>query len=270
MRRTVSILMTLLLLWSLTAPAAAAETAVGSTLRLEKTEGTVTLKNASGRSLALKDGMRLYSGSTLKTGESSNAYISLDSTKAVKLNSSSESEVCRSGKKLELKLLSGELYFDVNTPLGSDESMNIRTSTMVTGVRGTVGYVVVRDRYHSEICLLEGRLLVTGSTESGGSSTVIITGGQKATATVQSTPQGDQTQLSVAPLKESEVPGFVAVEVAQDQKLQQRIKAKSTLSVPAIIENVEGRLAEEKKGRGCRFAGNSAASERAGQDPGFQ
>ena len=43
--------MTLILLWGLAMPAAAAEAAVGSTLRLEKTEGTVTVKNASGKSL---------------------------------------------------------------------------------------------------------------------------------------------------------------------------------------------------------------------------
>ena len=59
MKKILSIVMTLILLWGLTMPAAAAEAAVGSTLRLEKTEGTVTVKNASGKSLTLKNGMRL-------------------------------------------------------------------------------------------------------------------------------------------------------------------------------------------------------------------
>ncbi len=142
MKRILSIVMTLVLLWGLTMPAAAAA-AVGTTLRLEKTEGTVTVESASGKSLSLRNGMRLYSGTKIKTSEGSYAYISLDSGKAVKLDASSESEVRKSGKKLELNLLSGELFFDVTVPLEKDESLNIRTSTMVTGVRGTSGYAVV-------------------------------------------------------------------------------------------------------------------------------
>lgn len=246
MKRILSIVMTLVLLWGLTMPAAAAA-AVGTTLRLEKTEGTVTVESASGKSLSLRNGMRLYSGTKIKTSEGSYAYISLDSGKAVKLGASSESEVRKSGKKLELNLLSGELFFDVTVPLEKDESLNIRTSTMVTGVRGTSGYAVVYDCYHSEIVLLEGHLTVHKTLGSTGRSMVEINGGEKAIAAPLREEQNDQIQLTVESVKEESVPGFVAVEVKDDLSLQDRIDKNSPLSVPKIIGDAQQRLEADEK-----------------------
>lgn len=246
MKRILSIVMTLVLLWGLTMPAAAAA-AVGTTLRLEKTEGTVTVESASGKSLSLRNGMRLYSGTKIKTSEGSYAYISLDSGKAVKLGASSESEVRKSGKKLELNLLSGELFFDVTVPLEKDESLNIRTSTMVTGVRGTSGYAVVYDCYHSEIVLLEGHLTVHKTLGSTGGSMVEINGGEKAIAAPLREEQHDQIQLTVESVKEESVPGFVAVEVKDDLNLQDRIDKNSPLSVPKIIGDAQQRLEADEK-----------------------
>ena len=246
MKRILSIVMTLVLLWGLTMPAAAAA-AVGTTLRLEKTEGTVTVESASGKSLSLRNGMRLYSGTKIKTSEGSYAYISLDSGKAVKLGASSESEVRKSGKKLELNLLSGELFFDVTVPLEKDESLNIRTSTMVTGVRGTSGYAVVYDSYHSEIVLLEGHLTVHKTLGSTGRSMVEINGGEKAIAAPLREEQNDQIQLTVESVKEESVPGFVAVEVKDDLNLQDRIDKNSPLSVPKIIGDAQQRLEADEK-----------------------
>lgn len=246
MKRILSIVMTLVLLWGLTM-SAAAEAAVGTTLRLEKTEGTVTVESASGKSLSLRNGMRLYSGTKIKTSEGSYAYISLDSGKAVKLDASSESEVRKSGKKLELNLLSGELFFDVTVPLEKDESLNIRTSTMVTGVRGTSGYAVVYDCYHSEIVLLEGHLTVHKALGSTGGSMVEINGGEKAVAAPLREEQNDQIQLTVESVKEESVPGFVAVEVKDDLNLQDRIDKNSPLSVPKIIGDAQQRLEADEK-----------------------
>lgn len=248
MKKTLSILMALLLLWSMALPAAAAETAAAATLRLEKAEGTVKVSNASGKSVTVTDGMRLYSGYTIATEKNSYAYVSLDSTKAVKLDASSKAEVRKSGKKLELNAVSGSLFFNVTAPVDKDESLNIRTSTMVTGVRGTSGWVVVIDRFTSRVHLLEGTLTVTSSEPATGQMRqATITSGQTATATLKGLAQaGRQMSLTVTNLQEKQVPGFVAVEVEKDPALQQKIAAKSRLSIPAIIGNAGARLKNEQ------------------------
>lgn len=259
MRRTASLWMALLLVWSLMLPAAA-ETAAAATLRLEKAEGTVTVSTAAGRTVSTTDGMRLYSGYVLETGTDSYAYVSLDSTKAVKLDASSRGEVSKSGKKLELKAVSGKLFFNVTAPVKEDESLNIRTSTMVTGVRGTAGWVEVLDRSVSRIHLLEGTLTVTAAEPSTGElRRTVITGGQTATAAVNGASRpGQQTSLTVAELREEDVPAFVAVELAKDAALQEKVAKNSPLSVEEIIRGAEDRL------RGEQAA--AAAAERALRD----
>ena len=259
MKKMLSILMSLLLLWSLALPAAAAETA--ATLRLEKTEGTVSVSNASGKSVTVTKGMRLYSGYTISTEKDSYAYVSLDSTKAVKLDASSKAEVQKSGKKLELTATAGKLFFNVSAPVDKDESLNIRTSTMVTGVRGTSGWVEVTNRFTSRVHLLEGTLTVTSSEPATGQMRqATITSGQTATATLKGLDQaGRQMTLTVTNLQEKQVPGFVAVEVEKNPALQQKIAAKSPLSVPAIIGDAWARLENEQ-------ASANAANQKIQQD----
>lgn len=259
MRKTASLWMALLLVWSLMLPAAA-ETAAAATLRLEKAEGTVAVSTAAGRTVSTTDGMRLYSGYALETETASYAYVSLDSTKAVKLDASSRGEVSKSGKKLELKAVSGKLFFNVTAPVKEDESLNIRTSTMVTGVRGTAGWVEVVDRSVSRVHLLEGTLTVTAAEPSTGElRRTVITGGQTATAAVDGASRpGQQTSLTVAELREEDVPAFVAVELAKDPALQDKVAKNSPLSVEKIIRGAEDRL------RGEQAA--AAAAERALRD----
>lgn len=259
MRRTASLWMALLLVWSLMLPAAA-ETAAAATLRLEKAEGTVTVSTAAGRTVSTTDGMRLYSGYVLETETASYAYVSLDSTKAVKLDASSRGEVSKSGKKLELKAVSGKLFFNVTAPVKEDESLNIRTSTMVTGVRGTAGWVEVVDRSASRIHLLEGTLTVTAAEPSTGElRRTVITGGQTVTAAVNGASRpGQQASLTVTELREEDVPAFVAVELAKDAALQEKVAKNSPLSVEEIIRGAENRLREEQAA--------AAAAERALRD----
>lgn len=249
MKKIISILLTMLLIWCPTLTAAAAETATAATLRLEKTEGSVKVANAAGKSVKLSDGMRLYSGYTISTQKNSYAYVSLDSNKAVKLDASSKGEVLQSGKKLELKLLSGKLFFNVSAPVKSNESLNIRTSTMVTGVRGTVGVVEKISPVVSKLYLIEGTVTVT-STEpaTGQMRQAVITGGQTVTATLQGGSEpGRQMSLTVGAVKEEQIPGFAAVEVEKDPALQQRIEKKSPLSVLKITGDATGRLKAEQQ-----------------------
>lgn len=249
MKKIISILLTMLLIWCPTLTAAAAETATAATLRLEKTEGTVKVANAAGKSVKLSDGMRLYSGYTISTQKNSYAYVSLDSNKAVKLDASSKCQVQKSGNKLELKVISGKLFFNVSAPVKNNESLNIRTSTIVTGVRGTSGWAEVTNRFTSRVNLLEGTLTVTSAEPATGQMRqAVITSGQTATATLQSSlDPGRQMTLTVSALEERKVPGFAAVEVEKDPALQRRIKEKSSLSVLKIIGDAAGHLAAEQQ-----------------------
>ena len=266
MKRIWSILLALALAAALALPAAAAEN-TATTMRLMETEGTVAAENSAGQALSLWDGMRLYSGYQVATEAASYAYIALDNSKTAKLDASSAAKVAQSGKQLELNATAGSLFFNVPVALKSGESMNIRTSTMVTGIRGTSGWVRVLDRYTTRVALLEGTVTIhsrdplTGANRSvtihGGQIATIILHEKAAAMTQQLIDQGviieeniveDLTRLGqvVEELQEDNVPGFVAAEVAKDPELQQRINQESPLDAQEIAKNAPQKLAADE------------------------
>jgi hypothetical protein len=268
MKRIFTLLLTLVMTFSLAIPAQAANSTKASTMRLMETEGTATVENAIGKKLSIQDKMRLYSGYEVSTEKASYAYISLDNNKAVKLDASSAVKVNQSGKKLELDVTAGELMFNVPVALKSDESLNIRTSTMVTGIRGTAGWVNALDRYTTRVGVLEGSVTIQSKDPfTGADRSVTIVGGQIATIIRHERANAIQQQLIddgviieenivteltepgqiVEEIQEADIPGFVAEEVSSNSDLQDRISEESPLNADEIIQDAEKRLAEEEK-----------------------
>ncbi len=252
MKKLIALFLILTMTAALAIPVLAAESASAGTMRLEAVEGTVAVKSASGLSVKLSDKMRLYNGYSIQTKANSYAYISLDGSKTLKLGASSEVSVSKSGRKLEVTLVSGSMFFNAAKPLQKGESLNIRTSTMVTGVRGTAGCVEAPDRDHADIELLTGHLEVTGRDPSSGRTEMVeLSAGEHVTVAQREagTPQ-ESLEIRKETVQESELPGFVAVEVAKDPTLQERIAAETGLSVPLIVEDAEERLADEETAAG--------------------
>lgn len=220
------------------APVLAEQSAEAKDMRLEATEGTVTLKNSSGKSLSVREGMKLYSGYTLKTSAKSYAYVTLDSSKVVKLDANSEVEVRKDGSKLELLVSAGELFFNVTSPLADDETMNIRTSTMVTGIRGTSGYVSSGADGVSSISVLDGSVTAI---VIGGTASAQVSAGTSGSVV------GGVNAIASDTLTESGIPGFVAVEIANDESLQQRIEADTGLNVSEIVSGADAKLASDEQ-----------------------
>ena len=186
-----SLTLVLAILLTAAAPALGAETVsdAASAIQLMKTEGSVSITNGSGRALSVRENMRLYNGYHAKTTEKSYAWVNLDSSKLIKLDEVSEAEVRKAGKKLEVLLDSGNLYFDVSEPLDQEENLNIRTSTMIVGIRGTCGWVKMLNAWHAQVYLLEGRVECSVTDPATGESrTTVLQGGEMAEFVVY--PQG--------------------------------------------------------------------------------
>ena len=248
MKHTLSICLVLTLLFSLCVPAMAAEDATGTTLRLEETTGTVAVKDAAGMDKSARTGMRLYNGYTVETGASSSAYISLDETKAVKLDASGKVEIKKQGKKLEVSLTSGQLFFNVAEPLKTDESLNIRTSTMVTGIRGSFGWV-----NQEHMGLMHGHVTLTCINPETGESRVMEVYSGELVRYEQGSQEtaADPTLLAIDFVKEEirleAIPAIVAEEVANSETLQAQLAADTTaVTVTELVESLPEKQAEEK------------------------
>ena len=185
------------------------EAVEADSMRLMRTEGSVTLKDETGTAIAIRETMRLYSGNTVSTEAESRAGISLDGTKAVTVGESSSVSLHRDGKKLELDLESGAMYFSVAKPLEAEESFTIRTSDMLLGIRGTAGHVERTGEAETAVILASGHALITAVTGEEQA----IRAGQRVVVS-----QDDSgTRFTVEEIPPQEYPDLLLEELAFDE-----------------------------------------------------
>ena len=235
---------------------ALADEAVASSMRLTKTEGTVSVTNKNGRDMGTMADMKLFNGYHLSTEQKSYAWMNLDDHKLIKLDAVSEAEIQKKGKDLEVLLNSGNLLFNVSENLKADETLNIRTSTMVTGIRGTCGWVKVIDSSRTQVYILEGQVQcyvmdpVTGQYKS-----IMLRSGETAEFVVyDQTRVGDKCDILVNRFSEKDIPGFVAVELLNNSDLRDRITGATNLDMNWIFNNASGVLVQDQNTVEQKFA----------------
>lgn len=207
--RWTTLLLALSLLLSCTA--CGGNTAEAATMKLAKTEGTVGVSNGEDKEIEVVENLGLYSGYQVGTQTDSYAWINLDNVKLTKMDADSEVEITKNGKKLEINVMSGSLFFNIIEPLADDEALDIRTSTMIVGIRGTCGWVT-----DNTACLLEGTVAITA-----GGQGVTVAAGEMAVMKADGT-------LEVEQLSAGDVPAFVLEEVEDDEELMEIIVGSET------------------------------------------
>lgn len=222
MKKQVSFLLALVLL--LTSCGSGSGTSA-ATMHLRRAEGTVSVSDGEGKNVEPRENLGLYSGYGVDTKNESYAWIDLDEVKLSKLDQNSQAAIKKEDKHLEIEVLSGALFFNVTEPLADDETMNIRTSTMMLGIRGTCGWVALsEDKGTLTVGLLEGKVEC-----SNGEDTAVVSAGEKGTIPASG-------EINVTPLTAAQVPAFVKAELEEDSALAETVKADSGLDVLAPID----------------------------------
>ena len=237
-----------------------AATASAKTMKLNTYQGKVTVQNAKGSSKKTTKGMRLLKGDKVATAAKSNAYIELDSTKAVKMDANTKVQLFQSGKDLELVAQSGNLFFNVKKPLGAKESLRVRSSTLIAGVRGTSAFLTV-EKNKTSIFLLEGTLKVSKLASNKKETAVgTITGGKVVTLEKKS----GKDVVTTKKFTEKDVPYYVLEEIAKDKDLQKKIDKLSTLSSKTLLTiktYVEQGMTQEDAIKKATFKGTPKLSK---------
>ena len=228
-----------------------------STIRLEQTQGNVSVVNQNKAQKSIKQGMKLISGDQVTTKASSYAYASLDATKALKMDSNSKIALRQKGSQNEILVSKGKVYFNVSKKLGKNEKMNIRTSTMIAGVRGTIGVVDRNSVEQSTLYVLEGKFDLPSVDHKTGMLTIVrINAGEKAVVKRYDAEFAAHTRVVEVvreELVEEEIPLFARVEIYGDGSAQKRIAATGKVSVNKLINgDLEGEFAAQQAGEVSR------------------
>ena len=207
-------------------------------MKLIKTDGEVGVENEKGKSVDLIENLGLYNGYGIGTQKKSFAWIDLDDTKLTKMDEKSDVDIKKDGKKLELVVNSGGLFFNVTKPLEDDESMDIRTSTTICGIRGTCGWVEAHGDT-TYVGLFDGKVECT-VTADGKEETVRVNA--KEILIVKK--DGDHVTYEVKKLTYKDVPEFVQVEIA-DEPFALEEESYAVEDFLGVYSNSDGEYARE-------------------------
>ena len=222
---------------------------LANTMRLLRVEGTVNIENGDGGTKPVIDNIRFQSGDALNTGADGLASVGLDDSKIVTLQNDSRAEFTKSGKRLELKLTKGALFFNVTEKLSEDETFEIKTSTMTAGIRGTSGYVYYDDDGRDSLIITDGVVIVTAiNPETGETKYAEVRGGQKITVYLYSDRTQDSVEFSITDVKENDLPEFPLQRISENEELINRVceftgwdkealKAAASAALAAVTAN---------------------------------
>lgn len=197
-------------------------------MHLQKTEGTVNVTDGAGDGVPVMEQLGLYSGYQVDTKTASYAWIDLDRVKLAKMDAESAIEIQKKEKNLVVNVKSGSFFFNITQPLEPEESMEIRNSNMMVGIRGTCGWVEGKDPKHLAVYILEGTVACSVTGPSGVVTSAEISGGETAELSLS----GDGVpEIVLGEISVDQVPGFVVDEVKPDGPLCQKILAESGLDL---------------------------------------
>ena len=199
---------------------------LANTMRLLRIEGTVNIEDSNGGSKPVTDYVRFKSGDALNTGNDGLASVGLDNAKVVTLQNDSRAEFSKKGKKLELRLTKGSLFFNVMEKLKDDETFEIKTSTMTAGIRGTSGLVYYdpADAGRETLAVTDGVVEVTATNkDTGETKSTKVSGGQRVKVYLYSDRTVDSIVFKLDEITEDDLAGFGLAGLADDDALMDRV-----------------------------------------------
>ncbi len=209
-----------------------------TTMRLLQIIGEVKLE-ANGEIKTIVDNLRLADGNVLSTGDKSLASIGLDDYKIINLEENSRAEFHQDGKKLELNLTDGKLFFDVRKPLDETESMDIYASNMIVGIRGTSGYVVAVAKSNEQLLYITDGHVTIKVYDPVTKQTTDYQVGAGEVANIQKDEEGNIVGVSVDKFEEKDLPPELAAEIKSNPETYERIMEATGFDNEKIEELIE-------------------------------
>ena len=241
----VSFLLLCLALILAAVPCASAEDAyAASTMRLLHHEGSVEIFDVSGQPRFLMDNVRFASGEAMQTGADGHASVSLDDTKIVTLDTGSRVAFIQEDSHIRLNLEQGAIFLDVQEKLDENEGLDIQTTNMTVGIRGTIVFLSAEtgnggNGASTTLGVLEGTAEVSYTDNTGANRMLPIPAGSKITLAdtasdpgqpIGSAQPAESAQAAVpllSALTSDDLAGFVADTVNADAALKDRVSEAS-------------------------------------------
>ncbi len=211
-------------------------------MRLMKSEGQVVLTDEKDAEKSMLENMNLYSGYHLKTGSDGEVKINMDDTRLVTLANNSLLGFEKENKAMRLALEEGEMFFNVTEKLSEDESLDLESSTMIVGIRGTFGTLTP-----NEVTLIFGHIdLKIKNPETGIEDKLELNSGEKLVVKESAVEDGKWT-YAIDKVEPKDLSPLAKEEIASDGNLAQKVMDGYDLTPGQLEEQLGQPLSPEVK-----------------------
>ena len=225
---------------------------LANTMRLLHVEGIVNIETSGGGTKPVTGNIRFQSGDALNTGSDGLASVGLDDTKIITLKNNSRAEFKKNGKQLELNLTKGAVFFNVTEKLKPDETLEIKTSTMTAGIRGTSGIIYCDEKDgRDSVIVTDGSVEVTAvNPATGETKHARVEGGQRIKVFLykDTTDSHDTVEFYLDEITEEELPDFSVQLIAENEELLNRVCEYTGWDKETLKELVEDIVSGEAEG----------------------
>ncbi len=219
-----------------------------STMRLLRTQGVVKLMD-KGVEKTIIDNLRLSNGNALTTSVESLCSIALDDTKIVTMNDLTKVLFQQSGKELKIDLEEGSIFFEVTQKLAADETFDIRTSTMVVGIRGTSGYVEAgKNNADSSLIITDGHVIVRATNPKNGDVVEIpVDAGEQITIHIDETKESDSITYEKKKVTEADLTQEILDRLVENEELMAKVCDDTGWSIELIEETASLAMVDDEE-----------------------
>ncbi|MCQ2081201.1 MAG: FecR family protein [Lachnospiraceae bacterium] len=210
----------ILSLLATTVPAQAAEGTAYQGMRLSKTQGIVAVFDTVNKPQKATNNMKLLSGYNIATSAASYAWINLDDNKLIKMDALSKVEFTSTGKNHVVDVTLGKAFFDISKDLEKDESLIIRTKSMVASINKGTSAEISIENGNTTIVGLDGKIdCVVVDVTTGQLKPVEVLSGKK----VELKPTDSGISVVTKAVKKDDISGFSKLQIAQNPVLKDRV-----------------------------------------------
>lgn len=244
--------------------ALAVEKVDAGVMRLSKVEGTVAVLDSTNKPKKATNDMKLSSGNNIATNTGGFAWINLDSNKLVKLDALSKVKVTKDEKNLVVDVSVGKIFVDVSKNFEKNESLIIRTSNVVTTIKGKKASAEIDvENGDTTIVGLAGKIdCVVTDVSTGEQKQVEILSGKK----VEIQPNTSEISIVTKSVTKDDISGFSKLQIAQDPVLKNRIVQASGSKIGKISESEAKNALLQDMDRQVKVIADMAA-KKGGMDP---
>ena len=217
-----------------------------TTMRLLRYDGAVQIYDVTGAPRFLLENVRFASGEAMETGEDGTASVSLDDSKIVSLDTRSFVEFIQESDHIRLNLKKGAIFLDVSEKLDENAGLDIQTSTMTVGIRGTIVQVVEEEdpedpeNLITQLGVMEGNTNVTYTDEEGSSRLINVSAGQKISVPRRKSGGGKGVNPVVSNLTASDIKPVTKKQITANPAILNRI----TNAIPEGENLLQGSVPE--------------------------